>query len=64
MIGERGRILVKEIDIVLNSINDALMRAQPPYSGRLSIKFIDEGAEELTPIVERGGISYCYKEGN
>lgn len=53
MIGERGALLVREIDIVLNNLNEALLRAQPPYSGRLTIKFVDEGSEELTPIIQK-----------
>jgi len=53
MIGERALLMIREIDIALNRINEALMRAQPMYSGKISIKFEDEGGELMVPTIHK-----------
>jgi hypothetical protein len=53
MIGERAARLVKEIDIGLNRIGEALQRAQPPYTGKLVLIWVDEGAELKTPVIKK-----------
>ena len=53
MIGDRAQLLVESIDAALLKIAEALNRGQPPYTGKLGISFVDEGAERLTPVVQR-----------
>ena len=53
MIGDRAQMLVDAIDVALVQLGEALNRGQPPHTGKLGIKFVDESAEKLTPIVQR-----------
>lgn len=55
MIGSRALLLMNEIDEVLEMVEAGLMRGQPPYSGKMGIKFIYEGNADgrLTPVVRK-----------
>jgi hypothetical protein len=53
MIGERALKMVNEIDIALNRIGEGLNRAQPPYTGKLILTWVDEGGVRKVPVIKK-----------